>query len=150
VLDFGLALLLDSGGESSTRSQNLTESGRMVGTIPYMAPEVLCGLTAEPRSDLYSLGVAAFEMATGKRPFPDDAPHELLFTILHQEPPSPRILNGRISKGLEAVILRLLAKEPAARYGSAAELLEALSALEPQGSAGGARARSADPEILHG
>ena len=101
----------------------------MVGTLPYMAPEVMRGLTAETRSDLYSLGVLAFEMATGRRPFPDDEPHELLYTVLHQPPPPPRVINGRISRPLEEVILRLLAKNPAERFESASELLRSLRAL---------------------
>ena len=136
VLDFGLALFLDSGSAGLTQSQNLTEAGHMVGTLPYMAPEVLRGLTAEARSDLYSLGVVVFEMATGRRPFPDDEPHELLFTVLHQAPPQPRIVNGKISARLEIIILRLLAKDPAERFGSAEELLQALRAVDAPASTG--------------
>ena len=135
VLDFGLALFLESSSNGVTRSQNLTEEGHMVGTLPYMAPEVLRGLKAEARSDLYSLGVLTFEMATGRRPFPDDEPHELLYTILHQTPPRPRIVNGRISPSLEEIILRLLAKGPSERFASAADLLQALRALGMQSSA---------------
>ena len=137
VLDFGLALFLEASTAAGTRSQNLTEAGHMVGTLSYMAPEVLRGATAEARSDLYSLGVVMFEMATGRRPFPNDEPHELLFTVLNQEPPQPRILNGRISPRLEAVILRLLAKMPEDRFGSAEELLLSLRAF---GSTAGVRA----------
>jgi CHASE2 domain-containing sensor protein/predicted Ser/Thr protein kinase len=124
VLDFGIALILDSG--TGTR---LTEIGHMVGTLPYMPPEVIRGVKAEPRSDLYSLGVIGFEMATGRRPFPNDEPHELMYTIMHQTPPQPRILNGRISERLEAVILQLLAKQPEERFASAQSLLEMLNAL---------------------
>ena len=129
VLDFGLALFLAKSSGASLRSPALTQDGHMVGTLPYMAPEVLRGLTAEARSDLYSLGVLAFEMATGRRPFPDDEPHELLYTILEQPPAPPRIVNGKISTGLEEIILRLLAKQPSERYGSAAELLDRLASL---------------------
>jgi CHASE2 domain-containing sensor protein/predicted Ser/Thr protein kinase len=129
VLDFGLALFAESSSDAMTRSQNLTEEGHMVGTLPYMAPEVLRGLKAEARSDLYSLGVLTFEMATGRRPFPDDEPHELLYTILNQAPPRPRIVNGRISPRLEEIILRLLAKDPERRFASAAELLQSLRAM---------------------
>jgi CHASE2 domain-containing sensor protein/predicted Ser/Thr protein kinase len=129
VLDFGLALFLEASTAAGTRSQNLTEAGHMVGTLSYMAPEVLRGTTADGRSDLYSLGVVMFEMATGRRPFPNDEPHELLFMVLNQEPPQPRILNGRISPRLEAVILRLLAKNPDDRFGSAEELLQSLRAF---------------------
>ncbi|MGH7682429.1 MAG: protein kinase domain-containing protein, partial [Candidatus Eiseniibacteriota bacterium] len=136
VLDFGLALL-DSNSSGATRSQNLTEVGHLVGTLPYMAPEVMRGLRAEPRSDLYSLGVLTFEMSTGRRPFPDDEPHELLYTILNQSPPPPRIINGRISARLEEIILRLLAKDPTERFESASDLLQSLDSLR---SGAGARA----------
>ncbi|MGH7741940.1 MAG: serine/threonine-protein kinase [Candidatus Eiseniibacteriota bacterium] len=125
VLDFGVAMILDSESEG-TRSQNLTEVGHMVGTLPYMAPEVLRGERAEARSDLYSLGVVAFEMATGRRPFPNDEPHELMYTVLNQSPPAPRILNGKLSRFLEEIILRMLAKEADDRPASAAELLALL------------------------
>lgn len=132
VLDFGLALFTSAGSESTTQSIALTEAGHIVGTIPYMAPEVIRGRIADERSDLYSLGVVAFEMATGLRPFPDDEPQQLIYTILHQSPPSPRIVNGRISPGLDALILRLLAKEPDQRVPSAADVLAALeSCLDP-------------------
>jgi len=130
VLDFGLALL-QSASTTSVLSRRLTEEGHMVGTLPYMAPEVLRGMTAEPRSDLYSLGVLAFEMTTGRRPFPDDEPHELLYTVLNQAPPPPRILNGRISRDLEEIILRLLTKSPVQRFESASALRQALGALHP-------------------
>jgi len=143
VLDFGLALFLDGTTVSGTRSENLTEAGHMVGTLPYMAPEILRGSRAEARSDLYSLGVVMFEMATGRRPFPDDRTHELIFTIMNQEPPPPRIVNGRISPGLEAMILRLLAKAPEQRFGSALELLRSLRALGSAAGDGPSRASTA-------
>jgi CHASE2 domain-containing sensor protein/predicted Ser/Thr protein kinase len=129
VLDFGLALFLEATSDGTTRSGGLTEEGHFVGTLPYMAPEVLRGVTAEARSDLYSLGVVVFEMATGRRPFPDDESHELMYTVLHQPPPQPRIVNGKISERMEGVILRLLAKDPAERYASADDLLQALRAV---------------------
>jgi CHASE2 domain-containing sensor protein/tRNA A-37 threonylcarbamoyl transferase component Bud32 len=151
VLDFGIARFLDNEATSSTRSQNLTEVGHMVGTLPYMAPEVLRGEPAEFRSDLYSLGVMAFEMATGRRPFPNDEPHELMYTVLNQAPPEPRILNGRLSSRLEAIILRLLAKAPEARFASAAELIEALRALETSPApAATSSARAAHEEATDG
>jgi serine/threonine-protein kinase len=149
VLDFGVALFLNSETAPATRS--LTETGSMVGTLPYMAPEVLRGERAERRSDLYSLGVLAYEMATGRRPFPNDEPHELMYTILNQSPPEPHILNGRISGRLEAIILRLLAKKSEERFGSAAELLAALHTVGstiPIGTAGVAEAASGEGSVV--
>jgi serine/threonine-protein kinase len=138
ILDFGVARFLNAGLPSGTSAESLTETGHIVGTLPYMAPEVICGIKSDPRSDLYSLGVVAFEMATGRRPFPNDEPHELMYIILNQAPPAPRIMNGRISPGLEAVILRLLDKRPEERFGSAAELREALRSIAPPPPRGGA------------
>lgn len=82
---------------------------------------------------------------------PDDEPHELLYTVLHQAPPRPRVMNGRISDRLEAVLLRLLAKEPGDRYGTAIELLESLRALDPPSVASSnVGPPTANPEILNG
>lgn len=126
LLDFGLATMIPIASMGTSLAATLTEVGHMVGTVPYMAPEVLRGEPADPRSDLYSLGVMLFEMSTGRRPFPNDELHELVYTVLHQSPPAPRILNGRISEPLEAIILKLLAKEPDDRFASAPALLAAL------------------------
>ncbi len=136
ILDFGVARFLNAESESGTRAQSLTETGHIVGTLPYMAPEVICGVKTDPRSDLYSLGVVAFEMATGRRPFPNDEPHELMYTILNQAPPSPRILNGRISERLDAAILRLLDKRPEERFASATELLGTLNSITSSAAEG--------------
>jgi len=129
VLDFGVARMLSTDTDGGTSARSLTEVGAMVGTLPYMAPEVLRGEPADARSDLYSLGVVAFEMATGRKPFPNDEPHELLYVILNQPPPPLRIINRRVSRELEAVITRLLSKEPTERWASAAELLDVLGPL---------------------
>jgi hypothetical protein len=126
LLDFGVATMAPAEGVATTLAATLTEVGHMVGTVPYMAPEVLQGGRAEERSDLYSVGVILFEMATGRRPFPNDELHELVYTVLNQSPPAPRIMNGRISEGLEAIILRLLAKRPEERFPSAEALMAAL------------------------
>ena len=130
ILDFGVARFLDSAAASAVRPLSLTDKGHIVGTLPYLAPEVISGAKAEQRSDLYSLGVIAFVMATGRRPFPNDEPHELMYTIVNQEPPRPRIINGRISEALESLILRLLYKRPEQRFDSARSLVEALRSLE--------------------
>lgn len=68
-----------------------------------------------------------YEMTTGRRPFPGDAPHELFYTILNQEPPEPRVLNHRISEHLQRVILRALEKDPGRRFPTAAEMARALA-----------------------
>jgi len=129
ILDFGLARVLEATTDSLT-TDVMTEPGAALGTLPYLAPEVLRRRSADQRTDIYGLGMIFYEMATGRRPFLDDAPHELMFTILHQEPPEPRVLNRRISRGLERVILKALEKRPEDRYQDCAELLGDWTGLE--------------------
>lgn len=124
VLDFGIAKLI--GLDSSTISRSMTESGELVGTLAYMAPEVLAGGRADPRTDLYGLGMLLFEMTTGVRPFPDDQPHELMYLIMNQSPPDPRVMNAKLSPAVQAIILRSLEKAPEDRFASAREMLAAL------------------------
>lgn len=129
VLDFGLARIGHASVEVTVTQGSTSEAGVPIGTLPYMAPEVLAGNTADARTDVYGVGMILYEMATARRPFQDDAAHELLHTILHQEPPEPRVLNRRISVGLDRLILKALEKDPARRQSSAGELLAELSAL---------------------
>ena len=131
VLDFGLSRSLGTVG-SSTASESLTETGQVVGTLPYMPPESFRGGKSDERGDLYSMGVMMFEMATGRRPFVESEPHELIHTILSQPPASPRLLNGKISVALEDLMLRALEKDPNRRFSSAKEMLEALAACRSE------------------
>lgn len=117
LMDFGIA----RSGEAS----GLTTTGQVVGTAEYMSPEQWYG-AAEPRSDIYSLGVVMFEMLTGQMPFKSKHPFELM--KLHQEepPPSPRAFALQISQEIEAIVLKCLAKDMQARFATALELAEAL------------------------
>jgi predicted Ser/Thr protein kinase len=123
VLDFGVAKML---GEPAAGSPTLTESGVVMGTLAYLAPELLFGEPADERTDVYGLGMVLFEMLTGVRPFPDDRPHELMYTILNQAPPEPRVLNAKISFRSQGIVLRALEKEPDKRHATADELLSEL------------------------
>ncbi|MCA9674719.1 MAG: serine/threonine protein kinase, partial [Myxococcales bacterium] len=120
VLDFGLAKALDGSGESTT----LTQSDRVVGTPSYMAPEVITGAAAEPRSDLYSLGVMFFELLCRRLPY--TAPNANVMLARHAYAPVPQLDPG-VPPQVAHVITRLLAKRPEARYPSAAALHEALA-----------------------
>jgi CHASE2 domain-containing sensor protein/predicted Ser/Thr protein kinase len=127
LLDFGIARLGEVGATMGTVTGSMTESGQVVGTLAYMAPEVLRGERADERTDVYGVGLVLFEMLTGRRPFPDDQPHELMYMIIDQPPPRPSVLNGRISEETEAIVLRCLAKQPGDRPQQVAALRDSFS-----------------------
>jgi len=124
LVDFGLAKVLEESREPS-EGQWTTTVG-IVGTTPYMSLERLAGEPADRRSDLYSLGVVLFEMATGSRPFEAKTAAGLLRRLLVEEPPSARAFRPEIPEVLDGLIARLMAREPAERPESAAVVVEAL------------------------
>jgi serine/threonine protein kinase len=133
VLDFGLAR--PYGGREladATRSdQSAAKAGAVVGTLPYIAPEILRGEEASACSDIWSLGVTLFEMATGNRPFRGQTGYELTSGILREPLPA---LPAWLPPGLRTVIERSLEKEPGHRYQRASEVRAALEAVETQAS----------------
>jgi serine/threonine protein kinase len=124
LVDFGIAKVLEEDPES-TGAYRTTTVG-VVGTMPYMALERLAGEPADRRSDLYSLGVVLFEMATGRLPFQGKTTVSLMRRMLLEDPPRPRTFRADVAEGLDGLITRLLAREPAARPESAAVVVEAL------------------------
>ena len=133
VLDFGLARLYTGGElEDATRSQeSATNVSAVVGTLAYIAPEILRGEEAGARSDIWSLGVTLFEMSTGNRPFRGQTAFELTSEILREPlPPVP----PQLPPGLRTVIERCLEKEPGHRYQRASEVRAALEAVQTQPS----------------
>ena len=125
LLDFGLASL--------TRDQPDTDDG-LLGTLPYMSPEQLERLPVDQRSDLFSLGVVLYEAATGRRPFEGGTPKQIREAILSARPPAPSMVVSDLPAGFDAVVLRLLEKEPAERPRRAGDLAEALRRLETPAS----------------
>jgi serine/threonine protein kinase/tetratricopeptide (TPR) repeat protein len=121
ILDFGLAKLIEPIDERASTA-NLNTSISLSGTLPYMAPEVLRAETADARSDIWAAGTVLYEMATGKRAFPDRQPSLLIDAILHYDPVRPCLLNAQLSEGVEAVIIKALDRDPKLRYQSAREL----------------------------
>jgi len=120
--DFGLAVSLD-------RSR-LTQEGMMVGTVAYMPPEQAMGGEVTPKSDLYSLGAMLYEMATGRPPFLGDDPVAIIGQHINTSPVAPTWHNGQCPRALEALIMRLLAKNPSERPNSATDVLAALDAID--------------------
>jgi len=128
LLDFGVARIVFITDAVRTLT-NLTREGEMVGTLAYMSPELVNGRPAGPGADIYAIGTLLFEMTTGRRPFNDDVPEEMMWTIVNQNPPSPRVLNARLTPEIEEIILRALQKTPEDRFESATALLAALRRL---------------------
>ncbi len=129
VLDFGLAKILQSAG-TGDKTLTLTATQSLSGTLPYMAPEQLEGRDADKRTDIHALGAILFELATGRRLFPQEAASQIVQAIVSQVPDIPSSLNPQVSPGLERIILKCLQKDPDDRYVSACELLADLAGLE--------------------
>ncbi|MFI5058330.1 MAG: tetratricopeptide repeat protein [Candidatus Acidiferrales bacterium] len=129
ILDFGLAKLIHPGRDVDITRTITAETGTVAGTVPYMSPEQLRGLPVDPRSDIYAAGAVLYEMAAGRRPFPQSQNAELVGAILHKTPEPPSSVNPHISPGLEHVISKALEKDPAERYQSARELRVALESI---------------------
>src|SRR5262245_39270636 len=129
VLDFGLARRLDKATvDAITRSQASVERDKsIVGTLPYMAPEVLAGETGGYQSDIWALGVLLYEAVTGQLPFGGSTPYGLSAAILHEQ---PRPLPSVVPPGLSAVIMRCLAKDLKDRFQRAGEIRSTLETLQ--------------------
>ena len=125
VMDFGIAKQEATGG---------TLAGTILGTPQYMSPEQISGSgDVTPAADLYALGVIAYEIFTGTLPFDHDEVLPLLMMHTMEDPEPPSARSPGMSGTLEAIILRLLAKDPAARPASCAELARELDVLRPRG-----------------
>ena len=129
VLDFGIAKL----GDTATRN---TQTGVLIGTPTYMAPEqARAAAQIDHRADLYSLGCILYELVVGTPPFVGSGSGELIALHMFEEPVPPRTRVPSVSAAFESVILKLLAKEPDARFQSANAVVEALHLRQPANSA---------------
>ncbi|HPA80786.1 MAG TPA: protein kinase [Thermoanaerobaculales bacterium] len=146
LTDFGLARIgLDDDALTLTMSEpreSLTEDGKVVGTLAYMAPEQVLGRGTDERSDIFSLGAVFHEMCTGQRAFPGSGRGSIIDLILHVDPRPPRESNPEIPDELERIIRKCLAKRPAERYQSAQELWIDLRSLRRRSSSTASMVRS--------
>jgi len=135
VLDFGIAKD-DSMPEVKTeaKAQPLTQIGAIMGTPDYMSPEQALGQPVDHRSDLYSLGVIFYELITGSALFRGEPLQVLRQHLTVPAPPIPAELVARVAVPVAAIVAKLLAKEPEARFQTAAELLAALDGVSPRAS----------------
>jgi serine/threonine protein kinase len=121
----GTAWVTDFGLAKSAGSDELTSPGDIIGTLRYMAPERFRG-QSDPRSDVYGLGLTLYEMLTTEPAFAASDRATLVDQVLHEEPRRPRAIDPQVPRDLETVILKAIAKEPAARYQSAGDMAEDL------------------------
>jgi hypothetical protein len=130
VLDFGIAKQVGVEGASAADTPTaafVTQQGMILGTIHYMSPEQALGKAVDGKTDVFSLGVVLYEMATGRRPFSGETITETMTQIIRDEPTEPLLVNPGISPAMNEIIRRSLRKNAAERY-SAAELVTALDA----------------------
>jgi eukaryotic-like serine/threonine-protein kinase len=141
VLDFGIVKVIGNaslaglggpGGEEEDDDESaITRVGQAIGTLEYMSPEQIVGGEIDRRTDLYTLGVVAYEMITGRRPFADaSGPTSLMTALMTREPVAPSTMfhQGCLPEAVDRLILRCLASDPEQRFADASELAEAIDA----------------------
>jgi DNA helicase-2/ATP-dependent DNA helicase PcrA len=139
ILDFGLAKLVErrrlaafaaADSAEKTLIQVKTQSGMIIGTINYMAPEQLLGKRVDLRADIFSFGIVLYEMATGRSPFANENKIDTMHAILHEEPKPPHAIKSDLPLDLQRILSKALAKAPKARYQTIKELAADLKALK--------------------
>ncbi len=143
VLDFGLAKLVEVPEASDlkltaipTQATELTAEGMVMGTAPYMSPEQVEGRAMDHRTDIFSLGIVLYEMATGRRPFTGDTSAALVSSILRDSPPTVTEINESLPRHLARIIQHCLEKDLEARYQSAKDVRNELRSLRREVDSG--------------
>lgn len=148
VLDFGLAKIgLSSGGGWGSRTLDLTLTGSTVGTLAYMSPEQGRGESLDGRSDLFSLGIVMYEMATRQAPFKGATSAQMFVQLFNYNPEPVRNWNESVPRDLEKVIQKLLEKDRKERFQTAKEVQEALEKIAVKRSRGGWLNKGALPAV---
>ena len=147
VLDFGLARLLQDEDRADTPTESgagsRSDSGMLIGTFPYMAPEQVTGAAVDARTDIYALGAVLYEMVSGSRPFLGGEIARLLYQIAHEKPKPLRAVAPGASAQMERVVMQCLEKDPAMRFPTAAQLAAALREHESSAVASDTQAGAA-------
>ncbi len=129
ILDFGIAKVMRGEGSVDPNAPQLTATGQTLGTLEYMSPEQLMGKQLDGRSDIYALGVLAYELSTGRLPFPDaKGPAGLITAQLKQTPKAPSLVNpaGQIPAGVDRILLKCLEKDKNNRFADVNVLARAV------------------------
>ncbi|MEU5691083.1 Stk1 family PASTA domain-containing Ser/Thr kinase [Actinosynnema sp. NPDC020468] len=133
VMDFGIARAVHDGQAA------VTQTAAVIGTAQYLSPEQARGEAVDGRSDVYASGCVLFELLTGEPPFTGDSPVAVAYQHVREDPKSPSALNSKVTPALDAIVLKAMAKNPANRYQSAAEmradLVRVLSGQRPSAPA---------------
>ena len=142
LCDFGVARITDSG--DATRTQ-----GSMVGTLKYMSPEQVQGLTVDARTDLFAAGVVLYQLLTGSKPFEGANDFAIMQAISQHDPPGPSTVNLSLPHGIDAVVAKALAKNRDNRYASARDFALGLRAVVQEAAARGFNlgAAAAPPKV---
>jgi serine/threonine-protein kinase len=130
VTPHGVVKLMDFGIAKSKTETMKTQPGTTMGSLHYMSPEQIHGATVDARSDLYSVGITLYELATGRRPFEGDSEYAILEQQLNAQPKPPIQLNPAMPQGLNDLILTALAKDPMHRFQSADAFRKALDTVQ--------------------
>jgi eukaryotic-like serine/threonine-protein kinase len=144
VLDFGLAKFDETprapGDGSALPTRHLTQEGQILGTVAYMSPEQVEGKALDSRTDIFSLGVVLYEMATGRRPFQGDSGASIISSILRDAPVSAAEVNPRLPRHLARILRQCLAKNPDERFQSAQDVRNQLRDLRGEIDSGALQA----------
>ena len=130
VTPHGVVKLMDFGIAKSKSEVQKTQPGTTIGSLHYMSPEQIHGVSVDARSDLYSVGVTLYELSTGVRPFEGDSEYAILDQQLNAQPKPPMQLNPAMPAGLNDIILTALAKDPMHRFQSAEAFRKALDTVQ--------------------
>jgi serine/threonine protein kinase len=129
ILQNGIIKVMDFGIAKLPNAETVTMEDKAIGTVFYISPEQVTGKKIDARSDLYSLGVMLYEMATGKLPFNSDSTVAIAMMQVSDEPAPPRSIDPEIPVGLEQIIMTAMEKDPADRFANASEMLRCVTKL---------------------